>query len=301
MKIERGDVSVALVLTTGLVIAFSTLFWTTRPDDDYFALFVQLQRVEGLDEATPVRLFGFRVGRIQGITPQISEAGTVDFRVELRIEQEFLADSTLYIPMGTRARVSQPSVVGSPVIVLEAPETGGAPLPYGALIPGVSSEPFLDHFLRVADDITAAVEETLTRTNALMDHLEGTLGRMDGTVASTEAQVLEALGAVSASVQAAERLTVRLESQVDTLSPSMRAAFDSATVVLRDARLAVNRMDGMLVSVDDLLGTATPELTAILANLDSTTLRLNHFVTRISERPMRLLTGVGPPPDTVPR
>jgi ABC-type transporter Mla subunit MlaD len=301
MRIERGDVSVALLLTMGLIIALSALFWTTRPDNEYFALFVRLDRVEGLDEQTPVRLFGFPVGRIQGITPQINEAGSVDFRVELRIEQEFLADSTLYIPMGTVARVSQPSIVGSPFIVLEAPESGGAALPFGAEIPGVGSEPFFDHFQRIADDITAAVEETLTRTNALMDHLEGTLGRVDGTIASTEEQVLEVLGSVSSSVQAAERLTVRIESQVDTLSPSMRAALDSATVVLRDARLAVSRVDGMLVTVDDLVGTATPELTAILSNLDSATVRLNYFVNRVSERPVRLLTGVRPPPDTIPR
>ena len=301
MKIERGDVSVAMVLVAGLVITLLTLFWMTRDDDDYFALFVRLDRVEGLDEATPVRLFGFPVGRIQSITPQISEAGTVDFRVELRIERELLADSTLYIPLGTLARVSYPPVVGSPFIVLEAPEAGGAALPFGAEIPGVSSEPFVDHFQRIADEVSAAVEETLARTNALMDHLEGTLGRVDGTIASTEDRVLEVLGAVSSSVQAAERLTARLETEVDTLSPSMRAVLDSATVVLAEARLAADRVDDMLASVDDMVGTATPELTAILASLDSAAVRLNYFVTRVSQRPVRLLTGVGSPPDTIRR
>ena len=299
MKIERGDVSVALVMVVGLAITLSTVFWLTRSDDDYFALFVRLDRVEGLDEAMPVRLFGFPVGRIENISPQINEAGAVDFRVELRIEREFLADSTLYIPMGTVARVNYPPIVGSPFIVLEAPEAGGARLPFGAEIPGESSEPFLDHFQRVADEISAAVSETLTRTTALMDYLEGTLGRVDGTIAATEGRVLDVLDAAHSSIEAAERLTVRIESEVDSMAPSIRAAVDSVSVVIGEARLAVNRVDDVVSSVDDFVGTATPELDAILANLDSVAVRLGFFVTRISERPLRLLTGVGIPPDPI--
>ncbi len=299
MKIERGDVSVALAMAAGLAITLSAVFWLTRSDDDYFALFVRFDRVEGLDEATPVRLFGFPVGRIESISPQIDEAGAVDFRVELRIEQEL--DSTLYIPFGTVARVSYPPVVGFPFIVLETPEAGGAPLPFGAEIPGESSEPFLDHFQRVADEISAAVRETLTRTTALMDNLEGTLGRVDGTIASTEDRVLEVLDAVNSSVEAAERLTVSIGSEVDSIAPSIRAAVDSASVVLGEARLAVNRVDEVVSSVGELVGTTTPELEAILASLDSVVVRLEFFVARISERPLRLLTGVGVPPDTIGR
>ena len=57
MKIERGDISVALVLVAALAIIVSTVFWLTRSDDDYFPLFVRLDRVEGLDELTFTEFF----------------------------------------------------------------------------------------------------------------------------------------------------------------------------------------------------------------------------------------------------
>ena len=177
MKIERGDISVALVLVVGLAIIVSTVFWLTRAEDDYFPLFVRLDRVEGLDELTAVRLGGFPVGRVEDIVPQVTAAGFVDFLVELRIEQE----SAPFIARGTIARVNFPPIVGAAFIVLETPEAGGAPLPPGEVIPGESSDPLLDHFQNIADTITAAVTEALTRTVKLLDEVEGTLGRVDGT------------------------------------------------------------------------------------------------------------------------
>ena len=294
MKMERGDIQVALVLIVGLVIAGSTVFWLTRSDTDYFPLFVRLDRVEGLDEATAVRLSGFPVGRIEGIVPQFTEAGSVDFLVELRIEQDLLADSALYIAEGTIARVNFPPIVGAAFIVLETPPAGGARLPPGSTITGVSSDPLLDHFQDIADTITAAVTEALTRTVTLLDEVEGTLRRVDGTVSATERSILEVLDGVSSAVAAAERLTIRIESEVNALSPMIKAALDSASAVLGEAHQ-------VLSTVEEVIGTTSPELEAILTSLDSATQSLNFFVARISERPLRLLTGVGASPDTIDR
>jgi len=291
MKMERGDISVALAMVAVLLIALSTLFWLTRADDEYFALFARLDQVEGLDEQTPVRLFGFPVGRIEGIVPQMTPAGSVEFLVELRIEEQFLRDSTLFIPVGTVARVNFP-LIGAPFIVLEAPETGGEALAFGAEIPGISTEPFLDHFQVVADDISAAVTEALIRTTELMDYVEGTLGQVDRTVASTEGRILEIMEAVSASLEATERLTVRIEMEIESMAPVLRAAVDSVSIVIGQA-------GRVLDSVDQIVGTTSPELETILTSLDSVTQRLNFFVTRISERPLRLLTGVGAPPPAI--
>ncbi len=286
MRMERGDISVALVMMAGLIIAVSTAFWLTRPDDEYFALFVRFDRVEGLDEQTPVRLYGFPVGRIEEISPQMTAAGSVEFRVELRIEREFLADSAIYIPMGTVARVNFPLIVGTPFIVLEAPEVGGARLPFGAEIPGLSAEPFMDRFQSITDQISTAVTETLARTTDLMDYVEHTLSRVDGTVSATEKGITEMLSGVSATVEATQRLTMRIVAEVDSIAPALKTTVDSVSAVLSEARQ-------VLGTVDQMVNTTSPELEAILTSLDLAARRLNCFVTRISERPLRLLTGVG--------
>ena len=207
---------------------------------------------------------------------------------ELRIERELLADSAIYIPMGTVARVNFPIIVGTPFIVLEAPEVGGAPLPFGAEIPGLSTEPFMDRFQSITDQISTAVTETLARTTDLMDYVEHTLSRVDGTVSATENGIIEMLSAVSATVEATQRLTMRIDAEVDSIAPALKTTVDSVSAVLGEARR-------VLGTVDQMVNTTSPELEAILTSLDLAAQRLNFFVTRISERPLRLLTGVGAP------
>ena len=185
--------------------------------------------------------------------------------------------------------INFPEIVGSPFIVLEAPEAGGVPLPYGAEIPGLRTQPFVEQVQNIIAEISAAVTETLERTVTLMDVAEGTLGRVDRTVTAAETRIPDVLDAVSASVAATERLTARLESEVDSIAPSLRASIDSAAVVLGEA-------SRVLGSAGQMVSTASPELEAILARLDSVTLSFDFFVARITEKPPRLITGVGKPP-----
>lgn len=298
MRIERGDVGVGLTMVGGLALAVAAWLWLTRPADEYFPLHVQYDRVEALTTSTPVRLQGFTVGRIQEIRPTSTEQGSVVFDLELRIEDRYLGDSGLTIPDGTVAHVQYPPVVGPPYIVLEPPAEGGPPLEPGSRIPGLRTEPFLDQIQVLTGQLSFTVTETLMRATRLMDSVEGTLGRLDRTIVAAETEVPEILVNLNRSVTAAEELTRRVEGELDATTPSLRASLDSASVVIGDARR-------LLREAEHLLETTQPRTEQVLANLDSTTYMLNHFINRISERPLRVFTGVGPAParmrpDTIP-
>ncbi len=289
MNVERGDISVGATLLIAGVLAVSAWLWLTRPNDDYFALFVEYDRVESLSEQTPVRLQGFAVGRIQAIEPLSTPEGSVVFRVELRIEDRFMGDSALFIPQGTVARVQYPPVVGTPYIVLEPPAEGGAPLTAGSQIPGLRTEPFLDQIQVLTGQLSFTVTETLMRATQLMDSIESTLGRLDQTIDAAEGGVPEVIANLNRSILAAEELTAKVDAELGVTTPALRASLDSASAVIGDARRLINDAERMIE-------TTSPKADKVLANLDSTTFMLNHFITRISQRPLRLFTGVGPPP-----
>lgn len=289
IRLERSDAYVSLALLTGLVLVLGAAYWLTSADRDYFALFVEYEQVEGLSEQTPVRLHGFPVGRIQEIKPTMTEAGSVVFRVELRIEQDFVGDSALFIPRGTTARVSHPPVVGSPFIVLEPPAEGGPALASGAEIPGVRSDAFLEQVQILTGQVSFSVTETLNRAVTLMDSVETTVQRVNSTVGVVERDLPEILAQIRHTVNEADSLTGDIRRMVDRTEPSLTATLDSASVVLGEAHTLVGRLDGMAAASE-------PRVDLILANLDSLTWVLNHFVTQISERPLRILTGVDPAP-----
>lgn len=292
MKIERGDVSVGLTVLAALAVVVAGWLWLTRPNQDYFALFTEFDVVEGLTEQTPVRLQGFAVGRIQSITPQATEAGSVVFRVELRVEREWVEEGALRIPEGTVAHVTFPPVVGPPFIILEPPAEGGTELASGAEIPGLRTEPFLDQMQVLTGQLSYTVNETLLRTMQLMDSVQGTLGRLDRTLATTSSAIPELLDNLNASMTTAEALMVQVSAQIDTTAPMIRASLDSANALLGDSRRLVADVEG-------LLGTSQPRAETILASLDSLTFVLNHFMRQVAERPTRLLTGVKPPPPMI--
>lgn len=292
MKIERGDVSVGLTLFAAFAAVVGGWLWLTRPNKDYFALFTEYDVVEGLTEQTPVRLQGFAVGRVQSIAPVSDSAGAVAFRVELRVEREFLGEGGLRIPQGTVARVAYPPVVGPPFILLEPPAEGGIPLEEGAEIPGLRTEPFLDQIQILTGHLSFSVNETLARTVQLMDSVQGTLGRLDQTLATTSSAVVQLQENMNASLAAAEALMAQMSAQIDTTAPSVRASLDSANALLSDSRRVVSDVEG-------LLATSQPRAETILARLDSLTYLMNHFMKQVSERPARLFTGVKPPPPMI--
>lgn len=292
MKIERGDISVGMTLLAAVVVMVGGWLWLNRAGSDYFALFTEFDVADGLTEQTPVRLQGFTVGRVRSITPVSTESGSVLFRVELGVEWKYLGDDALRIPEGTLARVTFPPVVGPPYIILEPPPEGGAPLATGADVPGMRTEPFLDQIQVLTGQLSYTVNETLLRTMTLMDSVQGTLSRVDRTLAMTSSAIPELLENLTTSMTNAEALMAKVTAQIDTTAPLMRASLDSANALLGDSRRLVADVEG-------LLATSQPRAETILASLDSITFVLNHFMRQVAERPTRLLTGVKPPPPMI--
>jgi len=115
-------------------------------------------------------------------------------------------------------------------------EAGGAALSPGSEIVRISSEPLLDHLQDIADTLTAAVTEVLTRTVTPLDQVEGTLNWVDGAATSTERSILQVLEDVSSAVLGEARQVL------GTTTPELEAILVSLDSVTRNLNFFVGRI-----------------------------------------------------------
>lgn len=296
MKWESADLTVgSVVLGAALILAVTLVWLSPAVANRTYPLFAEFDRIDGIAERTPVYMRGFEVGRVRSISPHIDEDGELSFRVQLNVYRRLASGDSLRLPAGTRARLMPPPVIGSASIVLQPPLLGGAPLEPGDVIPGERDPAVVDQVQRMTEDLTAELTEAIAGARILIDTLTGTVAEASHTLTATN-QTIEALGeelpplltSVHAQVDAAGLLIDELHDQTGTVLPAAGASLDSLQAVLSDSRQLVT-------DVQRLLADSEPELTTILANLDSTTLRLHHFVREVSDRPWRVFTGVEPP------
>lgn len=296
MKWEPADLTVGAVVLGAALILAATLVWLSPAvSQRSYPIFAEFDRIDGIAERAPVYLRGYEVGRVSAITPHLDEGGELVFRVQLNVYRRLASGDSLHLPVGTRARLMPPPVIGTASIVLQPPLRGGAPLEPGDVIPGEREPAILDQVQTLTVELAGELTDAMVSARILIDTLTRTVREANRTVSSAN-RAVETLGdelpallaAVHSQVDAAGLLLDELRSQTGTLLPAAGASIDSLQIVISDSRKLV-------ADVQRLLAASEPEITTILANLDSTALLLHHFVRQISDRPWRIFTGVEPP------
>ncbi len=301
MKWERTDFVVGSVVVAAVVIALGSFLWLSPAlSARTYPLYTFFDRIDGLNSGANVVLQGYSVGQVGVIEPQLDAGGNMRFRVQMNLQYRLASGDSLFLPQGTRARLMPPAVIGNGFIMLEPPDGPAPRLEPGSTVPGTRATAVLEQVQGITDELTAEVVETLRTTRSLMDTLtlvagQATLamGHTNRLMSTTTERLPSILAGLESQLATAEALTRDLREQVNTLAPAAAASIDTATALLSDSRRLV-------VEMNQLLSASEPEMTGILANLDTTMLLLQHFVRQVSRRPYRMLTGVKPPPGLDP-
>lgn len=294
MKWERTDLAVGLVVVVAVLILLGALVWKSPAlSQRTYSLFTEFERIDGIAQQAPVLLHGYEVGRVGDIVPRVAANGTLAFRVEMKILRRLESGDTLRLPLGTTAQLIPPPVIGMGYIVLEPPATAGAALVEGATIPGSRMPDVLGQVQTLSADLSLELVKTMTTARLLMDSLTRTVGTANQTLATTSVQVTPLLQGVQAELALAQGLTADLRGHLNTLTPATVATIDSVQRLMGDSRRMLGDVNRMLVERE-------PELTAILASLDSTTALVHNFTREVSDRPWKLFTGVTPPARPTP-
>ncbi|HUF12019.1 MAG TPA: MlaD family protein [Longimicrobiales bacterium] len=291
MKWERADLGVGLAVVGAVVVLMATLLWLSPAvSRDTYVLETEFTQIGGIAEQAPVYLRGYAVGRVADIEPHMGGDGNLAFRVLLNIQARVGSGDSLLLPVGTVARLVPPPVIGAGFITLELPRDGGSGvfLQPGSRIPGIRDTPMLDQVQTISDSMTAELAVTLETARRLMGTLEQTAGAAGGMIASTATDVPLLLRELREQLRLAQELTSDMRTHMATLVPTTVATIDSTQALLSDSRALLRRLDATIAD-------HTPTIASILANLDTTTLLLEHVSRQVAERPLSVLRGWQPP------
>ncbi|MBI4544323.1 MAG: MCE family protein [Gemmatimonadetes bacterium] len=294
MKWERTDLTVGAVVMLGLLILGGSLFWLSPAlQEKTYPLYTSFESIDGVAEQAPVYLQGYTIGRVAAIEPAIGESGMPIFHVRMDIESRLSKGDTLRLPVGTHAMLLPPTVIGAGKLLLKIGPWSESYLEPGDTVPGVRAPEVVAQVQDLATSMTTELMTTLETSRALMDTLARTTASANQAIVVTTRALPTLLQGLQAELVAAESLTVALRTHLGALAPVATASIDSVRGLLGDTRRIVQ-------DATSLLNAREPEISGILANLDSTTMLLQHFMREVAERPWRLFTGVRPPAGLAP-
>ena len=290
MKWESADFAVGAVVVTGMLILVGSFIWLSPvASKRTYPLYTEFDRIDGINTQANVVLRGYTVGSVGAIEPRVSDDGSLRFRVQLEIMSRLASGDSLRLPGGTVARLMPPPVIGAGFIQLETPATGGGrTLDPGSQIPGVRNTAIVEQVQGMTGEISGEVVQTMLTARELMDSMTSAIVMANGALLRTTDAIPPLVRGLEQQLVLAQQLTEDLRTQLNTIGPATVASIDTATLLLAESRTLVAELNGFL-------GSTTPEVGSILANLDTTSVLLTHLVRQLSERPWRALTGVKPP------
>jgi ABC-type transporter Mla subunit MlaD len=286
---------VTLGIAVGAVILTSGLL------ERQYTLYVRVADAEGLSQDTRVILQGLPIGRVQQVNPRLDPAtNALDFVARLSMLEKFPDGSLLRLPRGTRAVISQPAgLVGATIVQLEMPALDSAAGRPEVLQPGDTIESGREaNVLTLIGDaagrLTEEVALTLEDTRSLMERATRTIEQSNNLLATTGPQVSEVLDLLAQNLSRANQL-------LTTLEPRVGAVGDTLIATLTATRRVLQHLDTLVVTAQGMADENRATITETIMRLQRTAVILENFSDKMSRRPLRMLTGVKPPPDTVER
>ncbi|MEM9532202.1 MAG: MlaD family protein [Pseudomonadota bacterium] len=293
-------VSGAVVLAA-LVLLFAVLYQITGRSgatDDYYSYY---RYVAGLRYGTPVYFEGYRIGQVEGITPEREGTQTL-FRVDFSVEEDWP------IPSDSVAAIATSGILSDVFIVLNQGEsasmlTAGAEIPgreasdlfgsINALADDVSDlaeshvEPLLDLLAERIDSITANLEN---RTPGLVNDAGELLQRLNDSAAALRSLMgPDNLAHVSSILSNFDQTS----ADARALASELAGAREDLALLISDLKAIANDnrqgIAGTVTEMETSILLLSQRLDSITFNLDEASRNLNEFARAIRRSPNRLL------------
>jgi ABC-type transporter Mla subunit MlaD len=299
---RRTDFLVGLFILMAVGVVAGMGIVTSGLGEKRVIVYLRTASAEALTPDTRVVLGGLTIGRVREINPVVDSAtGALSFVARLSLQERFPNGTELVLPHGTRGRILQTNPIQPAWIDLALPEH---PAPGVRVRPGdtlASERPrsMMDALPEIAEDLRRDLRTTLDATRTLIARSTTAVEATQALLASNGPLLSDALTRLAATLE-------RGDSLLAAVTPRIGPLADSLGLVLADTRRALSRADTVLA----LAGGIASDNRATVRELSDRLLRaaivLEHFSDQVSRRPLRLLTGVRPPPgaapgDTAPR
>ena len=293
MELRSSDFVVGLFVLGAIGVIVGAVILTSGLGTPRYDLLMRAATANDLSVDTRVVLQGLQVGRVRAILPVIDSAnGAVSVVARLSVDRRFRDGTPLRLPVGTRGVIVQRSPIASPVIDLILPAT--TPPTYlepGDTIPSQRPPTVLDALNEMALELRGEITATLEETRTLLTRTTVAVGETQGVIHATGEQLEVALDGLARNLDRTEQLLA-------DLSPRVHSVTDSLAVALGDARLVLQSLDSLASLGQALAMENRDAIRNALDHVHRSATILEHFTDKVSRRPLRLFTGVTPPPDS---
>lgn len=287
----------ALVAITILYVGFRFLKGIDffDPTNTYY---VTYNSVDGLSVSNPVKINGFRVGRVNSITLQQDGEDT-----KMLVGLEISNDLELY--EGSEAILSDDGILGSKSITLEINRRGNVLEDEGFLI-GTVDKSLQEMIQERADPIVREVDTTLHRVNNILSGLSGSGEKVDRAVDELRetAQLLKYIvienrrdiNAITSNVQSLTQALNDPESGIKPFMVKLNQMADSLNSLelketVTNANQAVARLDNIARGLERGEGSLGMLLKddSLYTNLNRSSKDLDRLLIDVRENPGRYI------------
>jgi ABC-type transporter Mla subunit MlaD len=282
-----------------LVIAFVlTQGWNKRQ----FDLYMRTESARDLTSDTHVLLQSLPIGEVKSIAPQVdSLTNRLRFIVHLRIDERYQDGTELRLPLGTQADIVTSNVLGGVSIELRMPARPIGKLAAGDTINSTVRSSGLDAIAQIADSLRQQIALVLIDTRTLIENLSSTVVLAQREIRQTAPEVRATMNELQASLVQLRPTLARADTLMATATGRMDGVSDSIAVTLSQTKSMIAHLDSLAMTATSMAGENRAAVRSTAENLLVISAKLEHFLDQVSRRPLRMIYGVSPLPDTIRR
>ena len=285
---------VGAVVLVALALLLFALFLITGKRGGEAEYHTYYRNVTGLRAGAPVFYQGYRIGQVDGITPERGDKGT-RYRIALSVRADWP------IPLDSVARLQASGLLADVTVAIREGDKNTM-LAVGAEIRGEEGTDVFGAMNELAAEITTLTRDQLTplvrNLSGRIDSITGSLDKGTPEVLNQARELLVRLTQASESVndllKPANREAISgilgdvhaLSRDLDTTKANLDRALDDLAGLTRDNRVHVN---AAVVDLRAVLATLSSRIDTIVHHLDSASRNVDEFSREIRKNPNRLL------------
>lgn len=299
-----NEAKIGIVVLAATIIAF--LGFRFMKDEPMFSrvklLYTTYDDVGGMSRGSTVYVNGLKVGSVREL----------NYKIEVdSIEVVMSITEPIPIPVGSKAMLAAPGIIGSPVIEIQRSNNNEI-LPWGSRLEGTKEAGLMDSFSGLADSgpaVVDSVQKTLGLVNNLLRSANGIEKNVTSDIEKSMSNFQKSSATISALLEAKRAeidslisATENTMSNISELSDSSTADVESLIenlekfsseldVLSQNLQESTESMNSILRKMDEGEGTMGLMLNdpSLYNNLDSLTYNLNDLILKIQENPGRYL------------
>jgi ABC-type transporter Mla subunit MlaD len=294
------DVLIGTIVIGAVLVLVITFVLTKGWNKRQFDLYMRTESARDLTSDTQVLLQSLPVGEVKAVAPQVdSLTGRLRFIVHLRIDERYQDGTELRLPLGTQADMVTANVLGGVSIELRMPDRPVGTLAAGDTIGSTVRSSGLDAIAQIADSLRQQIALVLTDTRTLIENLSSTVVLAEQELRQTAPQVRATMSEVQASLAQLRPTLARADTLMATATNRMDGVSDSIAATLAQTKGMIAHLDSLALTATAIAGENRAVVRTTAENLFVISAKLEHFLDQVSRRPLRMLYGVRPLPDTI--